>query len=261
MSCFRADALSGQHIVISGGCGALGVPVIRALVNHGARMSVNDLLAESEAESRLHAAAIPARNVRYFRGDLAEGDTAARFVAYAQSEFGTIHTALCHAGMVVPGPLIDFSEENWDRTMSVNVKSAFLLGQAASRAMIGDGVAGHLIFTTSWVSDVPWPDIGAYNASKAAMKQLMRSFARELAPRKIRANAIAPGIVGAGMARRQWDADLEYRARAQKAIPLGELQSPESVAAAFVFLSSAAADYMTGSVLLVDGGCSLYPMD
>jgi NAD(P)-dependent dehydrogenase (short-subunit alcohol dehydrogenase family) len=93
------------------------------------------------------------------------------------------------------------------------------------------------------------------------MKQLMRSFARELAPRKIRANAIAPGIVGAGMARRQWDADAEYRVRAQKAIPLGELQSPESVADAFLFLSSAAAGYMTGSVLLVDGGCSLYPMD
>lgn len=261
MSCFRADALSGQHIVISGGCGALGVPVIRALVEHGARMSVNDLLAESEAESRLSAAAIPAGSVRYFRGDIAEADTAERFVVYAREAFGPIHTALCHAGMVVPGSLVDFSEKDWDRTMSVNVKSAFLLARAAARTMIEDGIAGHLIFTTSWVSDVPWPDIGAYNASKAAMKQLMRSFARELAPRKIRANAVAPGIVGAGMARRQWDADAEYRARAQKAIPLGELQSPESVADAFLFLSSAAAAYMTGSVLLVDGGCSLYPMD
>jgi NAD(P)-dependent dehydrogenase (short-subunit alcohol dehydrogenase family) len=93
------------------------------------------------------------------------------------------------------------------------------------------------------------------------MKALMRGFARELAPKKIRANAIAPGIVAAGLAQRQWDTDPSYRARAEKAIPLGFMQPPESVAHAFLFLCSGLANYMTGSVLLVDGGCSLYPMD
>ena len=71
----------------------------------------------------------------------------------------------------------------------------------------------------------------------------------------------APGIVGTGMAKKQWDTEPEYRRRAQKAIPVGVLQTPESVAAAFVFLASDAANYMTGATLLVDGGCSLYPMD
>ena len=89
----------------------------------------------------------------------------------------------------------------------------------------------------------------------------MRGFARELAQDGIRANAVAPGIVGAGMAKRQWDTDPEYKARAQKAIPLGYLQSVEAVADAFVFMCSPASSYMTGSVLFVDGGCSLYPMD
>ncbi|MEP7358204.1 MAG: SDR family oxidoreductase, partial [Anaerolineales bacterium] len=121
--------------------------------------------------------------------------------------------------------------------------------------------AGHLIFTTSWVQDVPWPEITPYSSSKAAMRALMRGFARELAPHNIRANAIAPGIVAAGLAQRQWDTDPSYRARAQKAIPLGFMQPPESVANAFLFLCSGMASYMTGSVLLVDGGCSLYPMD
>ena len=127
--------------------------------------------------------------------------------------------------------------------------------------MIEDEVAGHLVFTTSWVSHTPWPDIGPYNASKAGMNQLMRSFARELAAKGIRANAIAPGIVAAGMAKRQWDTDPGYRARAQKAIPLGMMQPLESVVNAFLFLCSGAASYMTGSVLVADGGCSLYPMD
>ena len=89
----------------------------------------------------------------------------------------------------------------------------------------------------------------------------MRGFACELASRGIRANAIAPGIVGVGMAKRQWDTDPQCRARAGRAIPLGYMQPPETVADAFLFLCSDMASYMTGSVLLVDGGCSLYPMD
>lgn len=163
--------------------------------------------------------------------------------------------------MVVACPLVELEEAEWDRVMAVNVRSAFLLAKAASRGMIQDKIRGQLIFTSSWVANVPWPEIGVYNASKAAMNQLMRSFARELAPWKIRANAIAPGIVAAGMAKKQWDSDLDYRRRAEKAIPLGRMQPVDSVADTFLFLCSPAADYMTGSVLTVDGGCSLYPMD
>jgi NAD(P)-dependent dehydrogenase (short-subunit alcohol dehydrogenase family) len=83
------------------------------------------------------------------------------------------------------------------------------------------------------------------------MNQLMRSFARQLAPRLIQANAIASGIVSAGMAKAQWDSDRSYRARAQRAIPLGFMQPLDSVMNAFLFLCSGAASYMTGTVLLV----------
>jgi NAD(P)-dependent dehydrogenase (short-subunit alcohol dehydrogenase family) len=247
---FHPDALAGQHIVLSGGCGAIGIVLAAELARHGAALSICDIVAP----------AVPMPH--YFqRGDLTDPQANAEFIAAARQANGPIHTALGHLGIVAPGPLLGFSAEDWDRTFAANVKSAFLLGQAAARAMIEDGIHGQLVFTTSWVARVPWPDIGAYNASKAAMTQLMRSFARELAPQGIRANAIAPGIVGVGMARKQWEEDPVYRARAQRAIPLGELQTPESVADAFVFLCSPAARYMTGSVLLVDGGCSLSPMD
>jgi NAD(P)-dependent dehydrogenase (short-subunit alcohol dehydrogenase family) len=258
---FRNDALAGRHIVISGGCGAIGVGVVKALADHGANVTVNDLLTPEEAGARLREAGVRADRVVYARGDLTQAGDVDEFVQAARARFGPIHTALCHVGMVAVGPLLEFAEAEWDRVMAVNVKTAFLLGRTAARVMVEDGVAGQLLFTTSWVADVPWPEIGAYNASKAAMKQLMRSFARELAEKGIRANAVAPGIVSVGMAKRQWDTDPSYRARAQKAIPLGAMQPLESVANAFLFLCSPASEYMTGSVLLVDGGCSLYPMD
>jgi NAD(P)-dependent dehydrogenase (short-subunit alcohol dehydrogenase family) len=163
--------------------------------------------------------------------------------------------------MVEAYPVTEYPIERFDALMQVNLRASFVVAQEAARRWRAQGIRGHLIFTTSWVQDVPWPEITPYNASKAAMKAMMRGFARELAADGIRANAIAPGIVAVGMARRQWDTDPGYRARAGRAIPLGEMQPPASVANAFLFLCSPMAAYMTGSVLLVDGGCSLYPMD
>lgn len=258
---FAKDALAGQHIIITGGVGALGIGIVKKLTEHGAVMTVNDVVPEAEATARLDDVGIAPEKVRYVRADVTEKSSVDSLLQQAIDKFGTVHTALCHTGMVQTVKLLDVDPENWDKTMAVNVKSALLVGQAAAKHMLQQGIKGQLIFTTSWVAETPWPEIGPYNTSKAAMNQLMRSFARELAAEGIRANAIAPGIVGAGMAKHQWDTDPAYKARAQKAIPLGELQTVDSVADAFLFLCSPAAAYMTGSVLVVDGGCSLYPMD
>jgi NAD(P)-dependent dehydrogenase (short-subunit alcohol dehydrogenase family) len=240
----------------------LGAAIVRTLTDHGAVMTVNDILAPEHGLATLREAGVTAERVAYVRGDLTQAAEVAHFIGQARAAFGPIHTALCHVGVVRPAPLLAYTEADWDDTMGINVKAAFLMAQAAAQAMLNDHVSnGHLIFTTSWVAETPWPEIGPYNASKAAMNQLMRSFARELADKGIRANAFAPGIVGAGMAKRQWDTDPSYKARAQKAIPLGYMQPLESVANGFLFLCSPAADYMTGSVMVMDGGCSLYPMD
>ena len=261
MDCFPKNLLQNNHIAISGGLGDLGRAIVKGLADHGARVSVNDIVEEFVAANILATEAIPAALVNYVKADLTRSSEVRRFVLNAREKFGPVNTALCHAGVVLSSPLLEMSEDAWDKTMNVNLKSAFLLASESVRVMIQDGVPGHLIFTSSWVSQTPWPGIGAYNASKAGMNQLMRTFARELAPKGIRANAIAPGIVAGGLAKRQWDTEPNYRARAQKAIPLGVMQPLQSVVDAFLFLCSEAASYMTGSLLLVDGGCSLYPMD
>jgi NAD(P)-dependent dehydrogenase (short-subunit alcohol dehydrogenase family) len=258
---FSPTALAGQHVCITGGAGAIGVGVVAALSAHGAVVSVNDIVSEADAAARFAAAHIDPARVVYVQADTTTKAAADAFLDAAIGRFGPVHTALLHAGMVLSAPILDYTPEAWDRLMDLNLKAAFLLGQSAARHMIAAGTHGLLLFTTSWVAETPWPEIGIYNTSKAGMNQLMRSFARELAPHGIRANAVAPGIVGVGMAKRQWDTEPAYRARAEKAIPLGYMQPLESVADAFVFACSAAARYMTGTVLLVDGGCSLYPMD
>jgi NAD(P)-dependent dehydrogenase (short-subunit alcohol dehydrogenase family) len=258
---FREDALAGQHIIISGGAGAIGVGIVKKLTDHGARMTVNDILEPDETQARFLAAGVNISAIRYVQGDLTQPAAVDHLMTEARAQFGPVHTALCHVGVVLPGPLINATLETWEKSYAVNTRSAFLLGQAAARSMLADSLKGHLIFTTSWVAQVPWPEIGPYSSSKAAMNQLMRTFARELASQGIRANAIAPGIVGVGMAKRQWDTDPAYQARARKAIPLGFMQPLDTVSDAFLFMCSPAAAYMTGSVLTVDGGCSLYPMD
>lgn len=245
--------LGNQVIAITGGSGALGSAIVATLAAHGARICNLDI-APTGPE--------PTSEFLYRRTDvtdLADVDAALDDI---QDHFGTgATTVLCNAGVVGTHPLVDYPVDEFESLMRLNVHGAYLPARQAARRWLDEGTRGHLIFTTSWVHQVPWPEIGPYTASKAALVQLTRAFARELAPNGIRANAVAPGIVGAGMALHQWETDDDYRRRASRAIPLGELQTPQSVADSFLFLCSDLASYMTGSVLTADGGAGLYPMD
>ena len=253
--------LSDKTVLITGGCGAIGRVIVKTLADHGATVAVNDILPDDEAHRLLAEAGAARPRVAYFQADAAEPEPVDRMLDRVAAWAGLPNVVCCHTGMVEAFPVTDYPLAQFDTLMKVNLRAPFIVAQAASRRWTAQQIAGHLIFTTSWVQDVPWPEITPYTASKAGLKALMRGFARELAPHGIRANAVAPGIVAVGLAKRQWDTDPAYRARAQKAIPLGAMQPPETVAHAFLYLCSPMADYMTGAVMLVDGGCSLYPMD
>jgi NAD(P)-dependent dehydrogenase (short-subunit alcohol dehydrogenase family) len=224
-------------------------------------VAVNDVVENEKAAEMVRQAGWPADRCLYFRADVTNPDEARSLVENAAAAMGRLDVAICHAGIAQTCAILDVTSDEWDRIQSINLKGAFMVAQAAAKAMVAAGTAGKIVFTSSWVQDVPWPDITPYTVSKSGMKMLMRGMARELAAKGIRVNSVAPGIVGVGMARRQWDNEPDYRRRAEKAIPLGALQEPESVADAMIFLCSDASDYMTGATLLVDGGCSLYPMD
>ena len=261
MGAFSKDCLSGRRILITGGLGAIGRVVVERLLEVSATVAVNDILEDATAAEFIRNAGWAADRCLYFKADVTQPDAARALVERTVSAMGGLDIAICHAGMVQSGPILDYPAGDWDRILDLNLKGAFLVAQAAARSMVAAGTAGKIIFTSSWVQDVPWPEITPYNVTKSGLKMLMRGMARELAPKGIRVNSVAPGIVGVGMAKRQWDTEPDYRRRAQKAVPMGVLQTPESVADAMIFLCSGASDYMTGATLLVDGGCSLYPMD
>lgn len=173
------------------------------------------------------------------------------------SSLPRLDVAVVNAAIVESSPFLSISAPSWDRQISVNLTGAFFTAQSSARKMASDGRPGLLIFMSSWVASRPWPEITAYSASKAALDQLMRQIALELAPLKIRAVSIAPGIVRAGMAREQLENEPQYAARAARSIPLGETQQAQDIADAVSFLASSKSRTLTGSVLLVDSGCSL----
>jgi NAD(P)-dependent dehydrogenase (short-subunit alcohol dehydrogenase family) len=212
-----------------------------------------DRVSEAEASDRV-AAVSASGSCSYRQVDVT--DRAGVDAALAAVE--PLDVAIGNAGIVEAAPFLEVSQEQWQAHLDVNVTGCFNVGQAAARLMAERGTRGQIIFTGSWVGEIPWPDISAYSVSKAGVRMLARSMARELAQSGIRVNVVAPGIVMAGMARRQYETDPDYAKRASVVIPLGELGTAEQVAKATAYLCSPDSAYMTGSVLLVDGGASLF---
>jgi len=255
---FADDCLSGRTVVITGGLGALGQQIVPHLMRKGADVTVADL---AEAREIGEASCVGAR---YIGCDVSsEPSVEALFDEIERVCGKPPDTVFLHAGVVQDYCLEQYTLDEWEKLYAVNMRGTFLVARAAVRRMKAHTNGAHpgkLIFTTSWVKQVPWPGLSGYNSSKAAIEQFMRTVAREYASDNIICNAIAPGMVAAGMAKRQYETDPDYRSRADRAIPLGRLQPPESVAEAAVYLASPATDYMTGQTLVIDGGASLYPM-
>jgi NAD(P)-dependent dehydrogenase (short-subunit alcohol dehydrogenase family) len=249
-------ALDGLGVVLTGGAGDIGVATCAELLQRGARVTLIDRKSEQEAEpwlARIGASA----SVAYRQADVRDRSA----VEEALGAVDPLDVAIGNAAVVESAPFLEITAEQWKTQLDVNLTGCFNLGQATARLMVERGTRGRIIFTGSWVQDVPWPEIAAYSASKAGLRMLARSMARELAPHGILVNVLAPGIVDAGLARRQLEAEPQYARRVAKAIPLGKLQTAEQVARAMTFLCSPDSDYITGAVLLADGGCSLFQFD
>jgi len=247
-----------RTIAITGGLGDIGLATGLRLAHDGHAVVLLDLVAADEGRERASIAASRTGVALEYRCvDVTHQDA----VVEAIDSMVTLDTMIANAGTVRSAPFLDISASDWRAHLDVNLTGAFLPIQAAAQRFVRDGTRGLLLATSSWVAQVPWPEIAAYTTSKAGLEMLIKQAARELAPHGIRANAVAPGIVLAGLAKHQLETEPQYAARAARVIPLGALQSADKVAGAFSYLCSSDADYMTGTTLTIDGGASLFAFD
>lgn len=245
------------HTLIVGGAGGIGSVTAKRLLGDGHRVTIVDALPPEGAEERLRPLREEFGEVPYVQADITSRESVEQTLA-AIPDFDRV---VVSAAVVKEQPFLAIEHDVFQLHMNVNVYGSFNVGQTAARLFAERGVEGRIVFFSSWVQDYPWPDITAYSVSKAAVKQLVKQMARELAPHRIRVNAIAPGIVDSGMARYSLDHDPKYAARVNGRIPLGDLQQPSDIAAGVAYLLSQDAQAVTGTVLLVDGGLSLFKFE
>lgn len=250
------DGIAGTSIAISGGAGDIGSAMAAELTKYGGRVTLIDRKRPDEAHPWIERASANGP-VDYVQADVVDRPA----IDAALARLPSLDVAIVNQAIGRGIGFLDLTQEQWQEHVDVNLTGCFNVAQSAARLMVQRGKGGRVIFTGTWVMDIPWPEISAYSATKAGVKMLARSMARELAAHKILVNVIAPGIVYAGLAKHQMETEPQYLRRIQHVIPLGRPQQAEEVAQATAFLCSSAASYMTGSVLLADGGCSLFQFD
>jgi len=253
--------LKGRVIAITGGCGDIGTATAVRLHAEGARVALLDVRSP-KAIPRAHRDS----GITYIHCDVTDRSSVEAAFDQIIQKHKRLDVAIVNAGMVANEPFLKITDENWEATLGVNLTGAFHTAQIAARIMVQrkpdkNGIRGKILFTGSWVQDMPWPEGTSYIVSKSGIKMMAKIMAQELASLGIRVNVLAPGLVMAGLTKRIYESNPTFRKRVGLAIPLGVMQTAASVADGFLFLSSDDSDYMTGSVLLVDGGATLVRRD
>ena len=244
--------LSSTHPVafVTGGARGIGLAIARWFLNHGHRVALIDIDADTLAATE--AALASPELVLAVNCDVSQPDQVAAAVAAVDSRFGRIDALVNNAGVAVFKPILQTSYEEWRHVLSTNLDGAFLCTQAVAPVMLRGGTGGSVVNIAS-ISGLRASTLRvAYGTSKGALIHLTKQQAIELGNAGIRVNAIAPGPILTEMARQVHSTSIiaDYF----DAIPLNRYGTPEEIAEAVGFLCSAAASYVNGQVLAVDGG-------
>lgn len=240
--------LKGEHALVTGGGSGLGLAIATCFVEAGARVTIVGTNAEKLATA-LEALG-PSASSHLF--DVTETASAEAFARDIEREFGRVSILVNNAGNTVKKPIGAMSVEDFNAVMNVHVGGAFAL----SRAFLPQvSVAkGSILFTASMSSFLGIPNVIGYSAAKSAYVGMVRALATELAPSGVRVNGVAPGWIDTALLRHATAADPERARKINSRIPMGRFGEGADIGWAMTYLASRAAAYVTGHIVVVDGG-------
>ena len=244
--------LTGRRALVTGASRGIGLAIAAALAQRGASVAITGRKADNlhAAAEQLRAAGADVHPLVCHQGDPAA--ISQLFEQLDQASFPADIVVINAAINPVLGPLMDLDLDAWRKIVEVNLTGALLTAQAAARRMLAGG-RGSIIFMASIAGIDPMPGLGAYSISKAGLLGLMRALAKELGPSGIRVNAVAPGLIETRFSAALFQDRAAYE-RILGQTPLGRHGQPDDVVGAVVLLASDAAAYVSGQVLIVDGG-------
>ena len=245
--------LEGRAAIVVGAGGLGGAGALR-LAELGARVAVID-----RDEARLDALARDAKDAGWdlhtLAHDIGTADASRAAVADAVAAVGVPEVFLHAVGRNDRRPILELGDDDWDSILTLNLSTAWWLGQEVGRRMVGQRY-GRMVFVSSVSALLAHPHHAPYAATKGGINQLMRVMAREWASQGVTVNAVAPGYIETDLTRDYLDVG-QNRAALEALVPAGRLGRPSEVADAIVFLASDRAEFITGQVLYIDGGRTL----
>jgi len=257
--------LSGQVAVVTGASSGIGRACALALGAAGARVAVNYRSDPGAAAAVADGIVANGTEALTVHADVSDEAAVEAMFQRVTDRFGTVHILVNNAGIEDEAAFAETTAGAWRRVIDVNLTGQFLCARAAVREYLRRGVepavspaAGKIVCISSVHQQIPWARHAAYAVSKGGVKQLVETMAQELAPQRIRVNAVAPGAIRTEINRPAWETAAAMD-RLLTLIGYGRIGEPEDVARAVAWLASDESDYVTGATLFVDGGMHLYP--
>jgi NAD(P)-dependent dehydrogenase (short-subunit alcohol dehydrogenase family) len=241
---------AGGTALVTGSDRGIGRGIVVELVRAGYRVAVNYIGEPTRANDVVAELTAQGGQAFAIRADVRIPADVERMVSAVIDRYGRLDLLVNNAGIQVVAPLLDLTEEDWDRVIDTNMKGCFLCTQAAARRMRTQG-GGGIINIGSGCNKVPFPDLVSYTASKGGIEMLTKLSAVELGPHGIRVNCLAPGAIEVERTRLE---RADYAGTWSRVTPLRRIGTPADIGQAVVLLASPEASFITGQTIGVDGG-------
>ncbi|WP_432798261.1 SDR family NAD(P)-dependent oxidoreductase [Poriferisphaera sp. WC338] len=249
--------LKGKSVLLTGSLGAISEHIVRRLSEAGAHLVLTDIVSPDKAIAYLQAWGLSPETWTYFEMDVTDTQAVDAVVERIFEQQPNLDIALGHAGGCGLHPFAEAEPDEYKRIFDFNFFGQINFTRSVLKHWTQRQTAGHLLYTSSYVAQIPHQGISAYAPAKAALENLIKCLALEYAEHNIRFNAVSPGNVAAGSSLKVYNEDEQYRTFVQRATPAKRQNTPESIADAVVFMCSPLAQEINGHVMNVDLGIKI----